>query len=101
MRAGRITASNFELVCPTDPVSPSLSLIMSICHPDSVQFKTAAMSWGCEHEKSALEQYKNASSHQKFSVSPAGLFISVEHLYAGTYHKMLRFSAAVVDQEYG
>ena len=46
MRAWRITASKFKSVCHTDPASPSLSLIMSICHPDTVRFKTAATSWG-------------------------------------------------------
>lgn len=83
MRAGRITASKFRSVCHTDPASPSLSLIMSICHPETVRFKTAATSWGCEHEKSALQQYKQASVHNQLSVSPAGLFISVEHPYVG------------------
>lgn len=34
MRAGRITASNFKSVSHTDESSPSLSLIMSICHPE-------------------------------------------------------------------
>ena len=72
MRAGRITASKFKSVCHTDPASPSLSLIMSICHPDTVRFKTAATSWGCEHETSALEQYKKASGHDQLSVSPVG-----------------------------
>ena len=83
MRARRITASKFKFVCHTDPASPSLSLIMSICHPDTVRFKTAATSWGCEHETSALEQYKKASGHDQRSVSPVGLFISVEHPYVG------------------
>lgn len=83
MRAGRITASKFKSVCHTDPASPSLSMIMSICHPDTLRFKTAATLWGCEHETRALEQYKNASSHNQLSVSPAGLFISVDHPYVG------------------
>lgn len=34
MRAGRITASNFKSVSHTDESSPSLSLKMSICHPE-------------------------------------------------------------------
>ena len=83
MRAGRITASKFKSVCHTDPASPSLSLIMSICHPDTMRFKTAATSWGCVHETSALEQYKKASGHDQLRVFPAGLFISVEHPYVG------------------
>lgn len=38
MRAGRVTASRFKSVCSTDPASPSLSLVMSLCHPDKVSF---------------------------------------------------------------
>ena len=34
MRCGRITASKFRAVCHTDESSPSVSLIMSICHPN-------------------------------------------------------------------
>ena len=83
MRAGRITASKFKSVCHTDPASPSLSLIMNVCHPNTVRFKTAAISWGCQHEKDALEQYANTSAHNDLCVSPSGLFISVEHPYFG------------------
>ena len=32
LRAGRVTASKFKSVCHTDPASPSLSLMISICH---------------------------------------------------------------------
>ena len=45
MHAGRITASRFKTACHTDPLYPSLSLIMSICHPEARQFKTAAICW--------------------------------------------------------
>ena len=85
MRAGRITASIFKSVCHTDPASPSLSLIMTICHPDKVRFKTAATSWGCQHKKSALQHYKKtlASTHHQFSILPSGFFISAEHPYFG------------------
>ena len=34
MRSGRITASKFKAVCYTDPSSPSISLIISICYPE-------------------------------------------------------------------
>lgn len=85
MRAGRITASKFKSVCRTDPANPSLSLIMSVCHPDTMRFKTAATSWGCQHEKDALEHYRKKSCrlHENFHISPAGLFISVQHPYFG------------------
>ena len=83
MRAGRITASKFKAVCHTDPASPSLSLIMSICHPDTVRFKTAATLWGCQHEKDALKQYETTSAHSGLTVSSAGFFISAEQPYFG------------------
>ena len=76
MRAGRITASKFKSVCSTDLASPSLSLIMSICHPEMFRFKTAATTWGCQHETVALDEYKNQESthHRDLKVSPAGLY---------------------------
>ena len=81
MRTGRITASRFKAACHTDPASPSISLIMSVCHPEMSRFKAAATSWGCQHEKSALEKYKDqlANNHRKFSVEEAGLFISTTY----------------------
>lgn len=83
MRAGRITASKVKAVCHTDPSSPSLSLVMSICHPDTVRFKTAATLWGCQHEKDALKQYETTSRHHGLTLSPAGFFISGDHPYFG------------------
>ena len=59
MRCGRITASKFKSAAHTDPASPSLSLIMSICYPELTRFKTVATTWGCEHEKTALSEYYN------------------------------------------
>ena len=85
MRAGRVTASKFKAACHTDPANPSLSLIMSICHPETIRFKTAATTWGCQHEKEALDQYLqiSSSSHQELRVSHSGLFISVDYPYVG------------------
>lgn len=59
MRSGRVTASNFKSASRTDPATPSLSLMMSICHPELTKFKTAATQWGCQHEKIALSRYSN------------------------------------------
>ncbi len=83
MRAGRITASKFKAVCCTDLSSPSLSLILSICHPNTMRFRTAATSWGCQHEKDALEQYQKTSLHDKANVYPSGFFISSDYPYFG------------------
>ena len=46
MRAGRISASNLKAVCHTDTAMPSISLIMSICHPDMSHFNTTATAYG-------------------------------------------------------
>jgi hypothetical protein len=83
VRAGRITASKFKAACHTDPACPSLSLIIGICHPDRIRFKTAATLWGCQHEKDALKQYESASTHHGLVVSQAGFFISDTHPFLG------------------
>ena len=85
MRAGRITASKFKAVCHTDPASPSLSLIMCVCHPESFRFTTKATAWGCQHEKSAISEYvdQNCHLHECLTVKPAGFFISVQHPFLG------------------
>ena len=81
MRTGRVTASKFKAVCHTDPAMPSLSLIVSICHPESFRFSTLATKWGCNHEKAALDEYSSicSSKHRKFYTSSAGLFVSKDH----------------------
>ena len=48
-----------------------------------VLFKTAAISWGCQHEKDALEMYEKTSVHSQLRISPSGFFISGEHPYFG------------------
>jgi len=51
--------------------------------PNHGALQTTAMSWGCQHEKDAFEQYKKASAHHQLCVSPAGFFVRVEHPYFG------------------
>ena len=71
MRSGRITASKFKNVSHTNEASPSISLIMTICHPELSRFSSTATTWGCEHEKVARDKYYSKSSyqHSKFTVS--------------------------------
>ena len=85
MRTGRITASKFKAACRTDPASPSISLIMAICHPETLRFCTSATKWGCQHEKTALAEYKqsNSDQHENLVVSDSGLFISIEYPFIG------------------
>ena len=85
MRTGRITASRFKAVSHTSPASPSISLIMSICHPEISRFKTAATCWGCEHEQVARDKYVSllSMSHHNFKVEESGLFLSTEYPFVG------------------
>ena len=85
MRTGRVTASRFKSASHTNPSSPALSLIMSICHPEVRRFQTTAMCWGCEHEEVARDKYASVSSvnHENFRVDECGLFISTEYPFIG------------------
>ena len=78
--AGRVTASRFRQILHTNPNQPSLSLLKAICYPESYKFSTQATSWGCEHEKDAIEAYKaQMASHSSFNISSSGFFVSAEH----------------------
>ena len=57
MRAGRISASKLKAICRTDTAMPSISLILSICHPEMLRFKSVATADGCEHEKKGRDHY--------------------------------------------
>ena len=61
MRAGRFSASKLKAVCCTDTAMPSISLILSICHPERSRFKSAATAYGCEHEKKGRDHYTKES----------------------------------------
>ena len=84
-RAGRITASKFRQVLHTDCQQPSLSLLKSICYPETHRFSTKATTWGCQHEKDALTAYKTemSASHADLNVTLCGFFISTEHPFLG------------------
>ena len=85
MRSGRITASRFKAVSCTSTASPSISLIMSICHPEMNKFRTASVCWGCEHEEEARRKYSQTMSlsHQDFKVDDSAFFACVEHPFIG------------------
>ena len=85
MRGGRITASKLKAVCCTNSASPSMSLIMSVCHPELSKFTTVATRWGCSHEKTAMKAYqtKHASQHVNVKVDSCGFVINDEHSFIG------------------
>lgn len=76
-RSGRVTASKFRQACCTSLAQPAQSLIKAICYPKSASFKSAATSWGCEHEEHAGTGYKDVMSkkHVNFSMSKSGFII--------------------------
>ena len=84
-RAGRITASKMKAVCRTNMQKPSQSLLKTICNPQLSSFTTAATSWGCDHEKIALQTYENdmRKSHHNFIMSESGLFINPSFPHIG------------------
>lgn len=85
MRTGRVTASNLKSVCVSDEATPPLSLIMSCCYPESAKFKTLATTWGCQHEATARQKYKqkNSLSHENLIVSDSGFFIDPNFPFLG------------------
>lgn len=98
MRTGRVTASKFKSACHTDPASPSLSLVMGICHPEAYRFQTAATSWGCRHEKDASIR----SREQKIMIHCVFLHVVsslVRHTLILEHHLMEWFTVCVADQE--
>ena len=85
-RAGRITAPRMYDVCHTDPFSPSVSLIKSICYPSVFSsISSAAIDWGRKHEDPAKARYVHAmaSEHHKFDVANSGLVINKSWPYLG------------------
>lgn len=85
MRTGRVTASKFKSACVTDPLKPSHSLIMSICHPELMKFTSEATKWGCNHEAAAKEVYFQVQDnrHQGLKIEESGVFISTEYGFLG------------------
>ena len=76
-RSGRVTASKFRQACCMSLAQPSQSLIKAICYPQSISFKSAATSWGYEHEERAGTVYKETmgKKHVNFSMCRSGFII--------------------------
>jgi YqaJ-like viral recombinase domain len=82
-RRQRLTASNFGEVCKRR--APPGPLVKRILY--SVNFTSAAIEWGKEHESTAITAYEKAMNvkynfaEPLFEVHPCGLFIDVERGY--------------------
>ena len=85
-RAGRVTASKLKAAVCTNMSQPSMSLIKSVCYPESNCFKSEATSWGCEHENTAIKAYasQEGSNHKKIVISDNRLVIHCSHPFMGT-----------------
>ncbi len=65
-------------VCHTDCANPAQSLMKCICYPEAFKFSTKATCWGCKHEKTARDLYrqKMIKIHNNFEVKDSGLVIN-------------------------
>lgn len=71
-------------VAHTNPNQPSLSLLRKVCYPDTQKFTSTATSYGCAHEKEAIEKYKTRMvGHTDINVKSCGLFVDQETPYLG------------------
>lgn len=84
-RLGRVTASNFRACIATSLEAPSISLIKKICYPTVTYFKSAAMKYGCNHEKEAGKRFlvKMKNKHTNLTVSDVGLLINPNYPEVG------------------
>ena len=81
MRAGRVTASTFNAACHKRIEKPAMSVLRSICMPNSHRFSSAATDWGKTHESVARDQYEalHAAQHTDSVCQGSGLFLSTEY----------------------
>ena len=84
-RTGHITASKMHSILHTNSAMPSISLIKSICYPESYRFSVEATKWGCQHEKLALDAYRvmKEKQHLNLRMVNYGLFISTDDPFIG------------------
>ncbi|XP_029730491.2 uncharacterized protein LOC109425600 [Aedes albopictus] len=80
-RIGRITASILKKVVSTNINTPSMSLLKTICYPDTAYFTTQATTYGKNMEKVALRilSVYLTKTHGQASVVETGLIISRQH----------------------
>ena len=84
-RAGHITASILRKVLHTDFSKPSVSLLKSICYPQTTKFFSEACEYGQQHEADALHIYSDnmKSTHPFFELQKSGLVLDTENPFIG------------------
>ena len=70
-RAGRVTASKLHSVIRTNLHKPSVSLLKSVCYPESNVF---AGQYGCQHEDGVYEEIMTVD-HDSFELCKVGLCV--------------------------
>ena len=81
-----ITGSRAYQVVHSDPHKPALSLLNSICYPQSCQFTSAATMYGCRLEKDAVQAYKlhlRKGMQDQPVVTSCGFVVSVHKPFIG------------------
>ena len=74
-----------KAVCRTDIDLPLQSFIKSICYPEAFCFTTPTVSWGCTHEQSACDSYKELrkTTRVRFSIADSGLVLNPKWPHLG------------------
>jgi len=82
-RAGRITASNFNL--STSSAKSALSLVKKLCYPEVSKFSSASTTWGCEHKSDAIQHFLDSFTveHVAIEFSRYGLTVNVAYPLLG------------------
>lgn len=84
LRAGRITASNFKIVCTTTVNRPAISTITKICYPK--KFTSKQTEYGLKNEfaaRQAYTEYMKKLGHQNFEVHQRGLCVNNVYPHIG------------------
>ena len=76
---GRITASRLYEVIHTDPHRPAISLVTSICYPESEIFSTAATEYGKKYEKQAASKLQATKKQSKLLIAAYKLVATKKH----------------------
>jgi len=84
-RAGRVTASKLRKVLHTSYSKPSVSLLKSVCYPQSMKFNSRACEYGRQHEDDALRMYSIGmqNNHNCFELKKSGLILDPNNPFIG------------------
>jgi len=98
--SGQVTASHLyqAVYMYTDPHKPALSLVHSICYPETAEFITTATQYGCEHKRKAIDTSNlnnQLQLHQELIIVPVGFVVYLNKLVL-VHHKTCKWNVCVV-----